>query len=707
MATVILTAVGTALGGPIGGALGAMAGQAIDQRLFRGKGREGPRLTDLAVQSSSYGTPIPKIFGTMRVAGTVIWSTELIEHVARDGGVKGRAGSTRYSYSASFAVALSARPILSVGRIWADGKLLRGAAGDFKSATRFRLHRGGEAQAVDPLIASAEGMGSTPAFRGVAYAVFEDLALEDFGNRIPSLTLEVTADAAPVDCADILHVMSGGVIAGATGTTLSGYSGYGDTIRGPSDAILQVSGAWLRGDCARLEARSGPGSSVTIRDGGAGRGARRARSFAAADSAPRAIALQHHDPARDYQVGLQRVRRASAGARELAIELPAAIDAGAAKGLAAAALSRIDVERERRTVSLDWRSLALVPGDRVTIDGEPGLWRVVEATLEAMVLTVELIRVVRRPVAAQATSGTVAAAPDTIVGPTLIHAFEIPPFDHTVLTSPRLMVAAAGIGPGWRSAALQLSLDGGTSWVARGATAGPATLGLVVAPPGQGASTLEDRHGAVEVVLAHAGMTLADADGVALAQGANLALVGDELLQFGSAKRIDATRWRLTTLWRGRRGTEWAIGRTAAGDRFVLIEPESLVTLELPVSTIGTDVTVMASGVGDAGAAVTATVRVEGDSVAPPSPVHLAIQHDADAARLTWTRRSRAGWHWADGIDAPLAEEGEMYLVAYGDAAIGAQIAVLPEISVPGDAIAVEVRQIGTAARSRPTRRLL
>ncbi|MBM3929298.1 MAG: hypothetical protein FJ335_12715, partial [Sphingomonadales bacterium] len=188
MATVILTAVGTALGGPIGGALGAMAGQAIDARLFGGKGRDGPRLTDLAVQGSAYGTPIPRLFGTMRVAGTVIWATELIEHVARDGGGKGRAGATRYAYSASFAVALSARPILSVGRIWADGKLLRGSAGDFKTATQFRLHTGDAAQAVDPLIASAQGVGRTPAFRGLAYAVFEDLALADFGNRIPSLT---------------------------------------------------------------------------------------------------------------------------------------------------------------------------------------------------------------------------------------------------------------------------------------------------------------------------------------------------------------------------------------------------------------------------------------------------------------------------------------------------------------------------------------
>ena len=143
MATLILTAVGSAIGGPVGGAIGSIVGQYVDQTiLFAPKPRQGPRLGDLAVQTSSYGTAIPRIFGTMRVAGTVIWATDLAEHRASSGGGKGRPKTIDYTYSASFAVALSARPILGVGRIWADGKLLRGAAGDFKSATGYRLYPG-------------------------------------------------------------------------------------------------------------------------------------------------------------------------------------------------------------------------------------------------------------------------------------------------------------------------------------------------------------------------------------------------------------------------------------------------------------------------------------------------------------------------------------------------------------------------------------
>ena len=64
--------------------------------------------------------------GTARVAGTIVWATDLIESRSSSGGGKGSPKVTSFSYSSSFAVALSSRPIARVGRIWADGQLLRG-----------------------------------------------------------------------------------------------------------------------------------------------------------------------------------------------------------------------------------------------------------------------------------------------------------------------------------------------------------------------------------------------------------------------------------------------------------------------------------------------------------------------------------------------------------------------------------------------------
>ena len=141
MATIVLSAAGAAIGGPIGAAIGAVIGQQVDNAIFAPKPRQGPRLGDLTLQTSSYGSQIPKLFGAVRVAGTVIWGTDLIGAQTSQSNGKGRGSTTLYSYSASFAVALSGRRVGAIGRIWADGKLLRGAAGDFKSETGFSVLR--------------------------------------------------------------------------------------------------------------------------------------------------------------------------------------------------------------------------------------------------------------------------------------------------------------------------------------------------------------------------------------------------------------------------------------------------------------------------------------------------------------------------------------------------------------------------------------
>lgn len=704
MATLALTVVGGIFGGPVGAMIGATVGGVIDREvLFKPKGREGPRLTELAVQTSSYGTPIPQLFGTMRVAGTVIWATDLIETRATQGGGKGRPSTTTYSYSASFAVLLSARAILGVRRIWADGKLLRGSAGDFKSTIgAFRLHGGGEDQAVDPLIASAEGIGLTPAHRGQAYAVFEGLALADFGNRIPSLTFEVEADADPVSAGAVVEAVSGGLVNGAgLSLPLSGYSAYGG-LRALADGLAQTGGAWFAPADDRLVLRAGDGAVVEIADAGS---ARRVRSIAPADSVPARLSIQHHDAARDYQAGLQRAERPGAGAREARIELPGVLEAGAAKSLAGAALARLDVERERRTVALDWRAIGVAPGDRVSIAGEAGRWRVSGWSLEAMVLTLDLVRLARAPMAVPAAPGRVIGAPDLLAGETIVHAVELPSLDDTLLSAPRLSVFAAGTGAGWRSAALQLSLDGGAQWNPVGASAAAAVLGAVMTAPGVASAALVDRRNSLIVDLAHEGMLLNDADDAALDAGINLALVGDELLQFAQAEQIGPLRWRLSGLLRGRRGTEWAIGAAGLGDRFILVEPDAMVTIDLPVTALGGTASVMAAGPGDDAPPV-ATAAISGASIVPPSPAALtAIVGDMVA--ITWHRRSRIGWRWIDGVDAPLGEEVERYRVTIhsGDGVSAIHETNVPQLGLPaiaGPAPFVEVRQIGVHGLSRP-----
>ncbi|HEX8485390.1 phage tail protein [Sphingomonas sp.] len=702
MATLILTAAGTALGGPVGGAIGALLGQSVDRAVIGGGARrQGPRLTELAVQTSSYGTQIPKLFGTMRVAGTVIWATDLIETRSTSGG-KGQAKSTNYAYAANFAVLLSARPIRDVARIWADGRLLRGLAGDFKVRTGFRVHRGREDQAVDPLIASAEGTGATPAHRGAAYVVFEGLELAEFGNRIPSLTFEIVADAGAVTSGAVARALADEVIAADDGLTLGGFAAAGGSVRAVLETCAQASGAWFAVAGEGLAFRTIGAATRTIADAGFG-GGTGVRTVAAPRVAPGAVAVTHYEAARDYQSGLQRARRPGGGVREDRIEVPAVIDAATAKAVAQAMLARGEAERVRRSVAAGLEAIDVVPGTIVAIAGETGRWRVAQATLEGMAVKLDLVRVVGGATASPvgASGGRVLAQRDAVAGRTLLAAFETPALDDALLGAPRLTIVAAGEGAGWRSATLLVSTDEGATWTEAGSTAAPAAIGTVEQPPPAGSAVLADRVGTLVVRLAHADMLLADADDAALDRGSNLALIGDELVQFGMAEPLGEARWRLSRLLRGRRGTEWAIGTQIAGVRFATIEAGAVRTVDPPAGTRG--VRVLASGAGDA-TPVEANVSLDQGSVLPPAVARMRWEAAGPGeAIVRWVRRSRVGWRWIDGADVPLGEEAELYVVTVATGAARATTVSGASFITVARPATVTVCQRGTNGDSRLT----
>jgi hypothetical protein len=659
MATLLLTAVGTAIGGPIGGAIGAILGQAADQRIFAPKGRQGPRLGDLSVQTSSYGSAIPQVFGTVRASGTVIWATDLVETSGSQSNGKGQPKTMTFNYAVSFAVVLSARAVLRVGRIWADGNLLRGVEGDFKTATGFRLLLGGEDQALDALIAGAEGIAATPAYRGCAVAVFEDFQLAAYGNRIPTLSFEIVADEGTVGVADILGALSGGAVAGRSAASMQGLAVQGDSVRGVAETLAAAFPISLVDDGTAL-VLGGGGAVVALDadDFGAGRIVENRR---AAATIPEVLSIAYYDAGRDFQAGIQRARREGGSRREDRVDLAASLPAGVAKQIAEARLTRLWRERRTVTVSLPWRAIDLRPGDLVSLGSPAGVWRIMTMAFERMAVRLELSpQSTGSSAVFAADPGRSVTQPDLIHGATVLAVIDLPPLGNVADTAPQVVVAANGTSVGWRSAPLLASVDG-VSFVAIGATAAPATMGVaetILAPAG---TALIDRAHSFDVELANAGLTLGDADDGALRAGANFAMLGNEAIQFGRALPLGGTRYRLSELWRGRRGTEAQVGGHIAGEIFVLLADDTLTAVPSALAVAG--VKILAAGLGDS-VGVAATLADAGASVTPLSPVNLTATTGPDGGMtIRWVRRSREGWNWVDGIDVPLGEEIERYRV--------------------------------------------
>lgn len=206
--------VGGIYGGPQGAALGYSIGSGIGSAVDVSKQRitnEGPRLGELKVQASQYGGAISRLYGTHRIAGNVIASTNIIEHENRTSSRAGKGGpkvtNIEYTYTVDMAVALCEGEITGIRRIWANGKVVYDASesatggaviASAQLAESITVYTGTETQLPDPTLEAYLGVGNVPAYRGLAYVVFNDMQVTEFGGRVPQLEFEVVKAGDPV-----------------------------------------------------------------------------------------------------------------------------------------------------------------------------------------------------------------------------------------------------------------------------------------------------------------------------------------------------------------------------------------------------------------------------------------------------------------------------------------------------------------------------
>lgn len=276
-------AVGWFVGGPTGAAWGWQLGMAAGSAAFpTDLGTiSGPRLDDLTVQSSAIGAPIPLVYGTYALSGNLIWSSGIIETVSKkkQGGKGGPTQTTKtYTYKVNCAIGVCEGPISGIIRIWADAKLIFDArpqldgesAGDFAARqaanaallANMEVYLGDETQLADPTIESFEGAGNVAAYRGLAYVVFSEFQLGDYGNRIPNYRFEVASLGIVVDECTTITVADVGEIpawtlGGQSDPRVNGYTyEYNQSYRVNPSFNSSLTGGWTSNFSTALSALS-------------------------------------------------------------------------------------------------------------------------------------------------------------------------------------------------------------------------------------------------------------------------------------------------------------------------------------------------------------------------------------------------------------------------------------------------------------------
>lgn len=200
--TIAGAVVGTMFGAPqLGFMIGSMIGNAVDPVTI-----QGPKIGDLAVQTSRDGVPRPIVFGTAAVTGNIIdrSAPKIVKKKERSG--KGGPVTVTERVYMSYAIRVCEGPATSITRVWENEKLVydgRPESTIVKDSTKFltktTFYMGGETQLPDPTLEAIHGVGNTPAHRGTCYAVFKDKDLTDFGGAIPQYRFEVNGILSAAD----------------------------------------------------------------------------------------------------------------------------------------------------------------------------------------------------------------------------------------------------------------------------------------------------------------------------------------------------------------------------------------------------------------------------------------------------------------------------------------------------------------------------
>lgn len=185
-------------------------GSLLDAVFSPQRGGEGPRVTDRDVSSDPYGQAAPRVWGVYRLATRVIQADKLKEHrhKEREGGFLFFGGTewTYYTYSCTWAVHVCEGPVSTIRRIWAGPKLIFDLSDEASSEEKnnslklldnpqwgISIYLGDEIQLPDPVLAKLLGDNKAwqPAYRGQCVIVFREFPLQDHGNWIPPVTVEV------------------------------------------------------------------------------------------------------------------------------------------------------------------------------------------------------------------------------------------------------------------------------------------------------------------------------------------------------------------------------------------------------------------------------------------------------------------------------------------------------------------------------------
>jgi hypothetical protein len=628
--------VGSAIGGPAGAYYGFMIGSAIGGFLDQPKQPDVGKLNDLRYSGSTYGATIPRFWGKSRLAGNIIWVKEdangnhLVQHKKSSGGKKG--GGKYYWYSATFAVAFGQgtmfmpddsqadggdlvhrNPVLK--KLWANDVLVYDSSAAKNLVTPV-FHAGSETESPDTTIVAAMGgvSANAPAYRGLTYLVINDMDLRKFGNQIPNLSAEIWTDAVTVgdifsDLARMAGVLPTQLDVTSATDSVTGFIELSQSAPYSSMQVLCDAFAYdpVEVDGLIRLVKRGGSSLVTVPDidmgFSVGTPIKTTRKRKMITDLPGKVQVNFLDAGNSYQQGVEVESWPMGSSNQISqANLPIVMTNTQARDVAAMLLDTAWNSGEDFDFSLGPKYLKYAPADIITIPTDTGTNRV-KITSMALAPGGEIrIKAVQDEAAVITQNGIGNGDPPPISTydpvPVIFDAWSGKELRDEDKNYPGFYVAIApdpAATGDWAGGVIYYSLDAGTSWIEGPSVTGIVNFGVTtgtLSASGAVANTFDNTN-TVGVNLSGMHGSLVNATDSQISGGDNYAVVGDEILSFGTASLTSTYNYTISHLLRGQRST--VMSGHATGDRFVEVT-EDAVRINVPVSAIGTTVQVKVLG---------------------------------------------------------------------------------------------------------------
>lgn len=628
--TLLLSGVGAAVGSlfPGGTYAGFMIGSFIGGLFDQPKAPDIGKLTDRRISGSSYGANIARFWGKARLSGNIIWVAEdakgnhLKEHTKSVGGKKG--GGKQKWYSATWAMVFAQGTLFMPDASQADGgdlvhrspTLKRVWFGDIlvydssaaKNVVTPTFYAGTESQSPNSTIIASMGVasGDAPAYRGLVYLVFNDSDLRKYGNTIPSISAEF--ETATVTVGDIFSDLarSTGILPSQLDVSAATdvVTGFVILNQGSPQAEMQslleaYSYDAVEADGVIKLVKRGGAVAVTILPEDLGMSAsasarRVTRKNRLSTELPGCVTVQFIDAGNSYQTGTeQELWPINPSSNTETLYFPLVLTSNEGRDLAA---RRMDARRTEDTdfeLFLGPKFHKYIPSDIAILPTDTGNVRI-RFTSMALGAEGEIIAQAVQDESSVVTQSTTGGGgvtpPDTYEPvPAIFDAWSGKEVRDEDQTSVGFYVAAGSdpVATGdWGGGVVYYSLDSEASWIEGPIISGTSVFGLsttALSDSGAVAGAFDNTN-TVAVDLSAILGTLTAASDSQISGGENIAVLGNEIVGFGTPTLGTPSNYTLSHILRGLRAS--TMSGHSIGDRFVLVS-DDIVRISLDESYVG------------------------------------------------------------------------------------------------------------------------